>query len=388
MRVDTKQRENVVTDVNNKLSELNIDIIDNGNLDRNHLNGKGLHLNGKGILLDARNLIDGIRKLLCKEKMPKDCLGHNFQIPRKYIYHVEFYGTLTNFNGQGGNIGNNSDFIDTNVTSPKNNLNKILDNAQRNSEIKDLTEKSKSDLLGLIKLRNENPNNPNIAYLNINSLREKIVNLREICLKSSIDILCVDETKLDASYPNVQFHIEGYQFPPFRRDRNKHGGGKMVFVRNNIIAQRLESLQEKESETICIEVTISKKSWCITFADRPPQNDNKVMFFNELNLSLNQCVSKYDNIIVMGDQNIDISNKSKDNNFLPDLCDTFSLQNIITGKTCHKSNTGTSIDIMLTNRPRSFHKASIFETEISDHHNLILSFFRSYFTRIPPKTRI
>ena len=68
---------------------------------------------------------------------------------------------------------NNSDFIDTNVTSPKNNLNKILDNAQRNSKIKDLIEKSKSDLLALIKLRKENPNNPNIAYLNINSLSEK-----------------------------------------------------------------------------------------------------------------------------------------------------------------------------------------------------------------------
>ena len=35
--------------------------------------------------------------------------------------------------------------------------------------MKDLTEKSKSDLLGLIKLRKENPNNPNIAYLNVNS---------------------------------------------------------------------------------------------------------------------------------------------------------------------------------------------------------------------------
>ena len=63
MRVDAKQREKVVTDVNNKLGELNIDIIDNGNLDRNHLNGKGLHLNGKDILLYAKNLIDGIRKL-------------------------------------------------------------------------------------------------------------------------------------------------------------------------------------------------------------------------------------------------------------------------------------------------------------------------------------
>ena len=79
------------------------------------------------------------------------------------------------------------------------------------------------------------------------------------------------------------------------------------------------------------------------------------MFSNELNLSLNQCVNKYDNIIVMGDLNIDISDKRKDNNnFLSDLCDAFSLQNIITGKTWHKNNVGTSIDVILTNRPRSF----------------------------------
>ena len=160
----------------------------------------------------------------------------------------------------------------------------------------------------------------------------------------------------------------------------------MVFVRSSIIAKRLESLEGKESEKMCIEVTISKKKWCIAFTYRPPQNDNKEMFFNELNLSLNQCVNKYDNIIVMGDLNIDISNKRKDNhNSLSDLCDTFSLQNIITSRTCHKSNAGTSIDIMLTNRSRSVHKTSIFETGISDHHKLILSFFRSYFTGIPPK---
>ena len=73
------------------------------------------------------------------------------------------------------------------------------------------------------------------------------------------------------------------------------------------------------------------------------------MFFSELNLPLNQYVNKYDNIVVMGDLNIDISDKRKDNNnFMSDLCDAFSLQNIITGKTCHKSNVGTAIGIMLT----------------------------------------
>ena len=162
--------------------------------------------------------------------------------------------------------------MNTNVTLPKNNLNKILDNAQRNSEIKDLIEKSKSDLSGLIKLRKENPNNPNIAYLNI-ILEKKL----QVCDKYvwKVDILCVDETKLDASYPNAQFHIGGYQFSPFRRDRNKHGGGKIVFVRNSIIAKGLESLEGKESDAICIEVTISKNKWCITFADRPPLNEKK-----------------------------------------------------------------------------------------------------------------
>ena len=65
------------------------------------------------------------------------------------------------------------DFIDPNLSFLNSNLNKPLDNAHRDRETKDLTDKSKSDLLGLIKLRKENPNNPNTVYLNTNCLREK-----------------------------------------------------------------------------------------------------------------------------------------------------------------------------------------------------------------------
>ena len=65
----------------------------------------------------------------------------------------------------------------------------------------------------------------------------------------------------------------------------------------------------------------------------------------------------------MGDLDINICDKRKsNNNCLADLCDTFSLENIIIWKTCYKSNVGTAIDIMLTNRRRSFYQTSIFET--------------------------
>ena len=86
----------------------------------------------------------------------------------------------------------------------------------------------------------------------------------------------------------------------------------------------------------------------------------------------------------MGDLNIDTADITKNTcNYLSDLLDTFSLTNIINGKTCFKAQKGTSIDVWLTNRPRSFHKTGIFETGISDHHKV--SVFRSYFLRIPPK---
>ena len=63
--------------------------------------------------------------------MPKECLGHNFRIPRNNIFHDDFNSILTNVNGQGENNVNNSDFIVTNITSPNNNLNKTLDNPER-----------------------------------------------------------------------------------------------------------------------------------------------------------------------------------------------------------------------------------------------------------------
>ena len=117
--------------------------------------------------------------------------------------------------------------------------------------------------------------------------------------------------KLDSSYSNDQFHIARNQFSPFSKDRNKYGGGKVVCIRDGIIAKRLENLEGKHSETICLELTVSKKKWCITFAYRPPSNDNKAIFFNELTTSLSQIKNLYDYFKLMEDLNIDTSDKPK-----------------------------------------------------------------------------
>ena len=80
-----------------------------------------------------------------------------------------------------------------------------------------------------------------VGYLNINSIFKKFNALREIVLEN-IDILMIAETKVDASFPMGQFAIEEFS-TPYRLDRNKNGGGLLVYVRSNIPYHQLYSFK-------------------------------------------------------------------------------------------------------------------------------------------------
>ena len=235
--------------------------------------------------------------------------------------------------------------------------------------------KNELDIIDLAKLRQQFPFNPLIGYLNINFLDHKADSLREFLKISPLEIICVDEMKLDNSFPDQQFKIEDFQFPPFRRDRNKFGGGKIVYVKDGLIANRLTEFETAESETIYLELTISNKKWFLMFVYRPPYESNKEIFFEEITNTLDKAINKYGNIFVAGDFNIDISSMEKDrNNYLHDFLDNFSLQNIVNLNTCFKSVSGTILDIMLTNRPRCFQKTSTVTTGVSDCHKMVVTF--------------
>ena len=72
-------------------------------------------------------------------------------------------------------------------------------------------------------------NNPLLGYLNINSLRNKVTDLRIIFKDLSLDYFVLSETKLDESFPTAQFTLEGYEIRS-RKDRDKYDGGIIEFV--------------------------------------------------------------------------------------------------------------------------------------------------------------
>ena len=48
----------------------------------------------------------------------------------------------------------------------------------------------------------------------------------------------MSETKLDASFPVAQLCIDGFSIP-YRLDRNRNGGGIIIYVREDITSKKL-----------------------------------------------------------------------------------------------------------------------------------------------------
>ena len=81
-------------------------------------------------------------------------------------------------------------------------------------------------------------NNPLLGYLNINSPRNKVTDLRIIFKGLSLDYFVLSEIKLDESFPTAQFTLEGYEIRS-RKDRDKYGRGLIEFVKNGFICKTI-----------------------------------------------------------------------------------------------------------------------------------------------------
>ena len=76
------------------------------------------------------------------------------------------------------------------------------------------------------------------GHLNVNSIRNKFVSTEEL-IKRTFDLFLISETKIDDSFSNAQFKIEGYK--SFRKDRGAFGGRLLFYVNEKLNCRSLES---------------------------------------------------------------------------------------------------------------------------------------------------
>ena len=111
----------------------------------------------------------------------------------------------------------------------------------------------------MVYIRRKNINSLIFAQLNINSLRNNFESLQHI-INKNINVLLISVTKIDSSFPSVQFHLEGYA-TPYRLDRNTNGCGILLYIREAIPSKLLNT--DLRIEGFFVEIRLRKKKWLL-----------------------------------------------------------------------------------------------------------------------------
>ena len=224
-----------------------------------------------------------------------------------------------------------------------------------------------------------------IGCLNINSIRNKFDMLTEI-VRNSLDVLILQETKLDDSFPDSQFRIEGFT-APYRCDRNKNGGGVMIFVKDNISSRMLRKFKNGNNfEGIFVELNLRKQKILLFGgyrSDHETYGLDKGEFLHQLGLGLD-AYSGYDKILAAGDFNMSESDPE-----LQDFLAHLDGKCLVKEPTCFKNvNSPSTVDHFITNAPRLFQKTMALNIGLSDFHKLIVTVLKTGIPKQQPKTVI
>ena len=228
-------------------------------------------------------------------------------------------------------------------------------------------------------LRVRNVNKLIIGSLNINSISNKFDQLR-LLVDGKVDILIITETKLDSTFPSSQFMIKGYS-EPYRLDRNRNGGGVLIYIREDIPSKNLIShTLPSDIEGLFIELNLRNSKWLLFGTYHPPSQSDEY-FFHQVKLGLDRYSKYYEKFILIGHFNAEESEPC-----LSQFLFEMNAKNIVKEPTCYKSLRNPScIDLIITNCSSNFQNTKTISTGLSDFHKMVVTVLKNSFQRSSPK---
>jgi exonuclease III len=229
-----------------------------------------------------------------------------------------------------------------------------------------------------------------VFHLNICSLRNKLDELRLFCDKYQPHVLSLNETWLDNSFMDNEISLPGYNL--MRRDRNRNGGGLVVYVAENLGFNQLENNAiippiDENIEAIWFELTQPKtKNILIGAFYRPPHLDPSI-FINNLERGLANFTKDGIETILLGDFNFDYAapSMSSTTKNLQRVTRIYCLKQIITTFTRITQHSKTLIDLFFTSRPELY-SSGVIQIGFSDHLAIVGVRKLHRIKPMPPKT--
>ena len=112
-----------------------------------------------------------------------------------------------------------------------------------------------------------------VLYYNARSLLPKLDDLRAACLVHSPDIICITETWLDETISNHELCLQNFDI--VRRDRNRQGGGTLIYINNSYSHSHVFSGPD-DLELIVLTINNSVFNTALGLFYRPPNSSSSI----------------------------------------------------------------------------------------------------------------
>ena len=206
-----------------------------------------------------------------------------------------------------------------------------------------------------------------VAHINVRSLRYKVDYLNILLCDNDIDILGVTETWLDSNIDDSEVPIDGYNLCRVDR-KNENHGGIVCYIKSDLNYCINDDLLINDVESLWVEINLPHtKPIIVGTIYRVP--DAKAEYVNMIDAMFQNCVSIYDDAIIVGDFNLDVC-KSSDSRKISSIANHSQLTQLINDYTRVTETSSTIIDLAFVSRPETISSSGVHSLGISDH-NLI-----------------
>ena len=181
---------------------------------------------------------------------------------------------------------------------------------------------------------------------------------------TKFDIMCLCETFIDCNVADDEISIQDYSV--VLRNRNRHGGGVLIYVKNGIKYTNITNL-DTHVENVFINIEHNNDSLAVGVMYRPP-SANIEYFTNMLDL-LDQIYSNNNNVILLGDLNHDYDSSGHlVLNPLNQFETLYSMKQLVDVPTRVTLNTSSLLDVIFSTDHESHTVTGVYHTSLSDHY--------------------
>jgi len=253
-----------------------------------------------------------------------------------------------------------------------------------------------------MKLINEDTSHPlnskgiKIAHLNVNSLRNKLSEISLVLTMFQISILTLTESKLNKSDITTSLTVEGYNLCRFDNEFGKqYGGGILIYISQqyaydyidyNTLNPNIQFPFETEVQIIKFKPPYTREFVLVTIY-KPPAVTQLKLFLDALEKMLTEIQKLGLEVIITGDMNIDLFEKSSASIQILNITRTYGLKQVISEATRVTNSSSKLLDHLYVPNITNYSVSGVYRNGgFSDHEMIYVIRKHVKIERIPPLT--